>query len=479
MSEAAPRRLHPATVLLSLLRNAPSTLIGLPAALAVISDANLWRALGIALAVALVAIALRTLAWRRFTYALTDDALVIESGVLSRNRRTIPFDRVQDVDIEQKLLARLFGLAKVSLETGGAGKDEAALDSVSRAEAERLRSVIRRRAAVAHAEAPAAADEIAVPDTPVLFAMSLPRVLLWGLFNFSLVWLAVIFGALQYVDNLLPFDIGNPQDWIAYERQAQAAGRLTLATGAMLVALFALLGVVAGIVRTVAKEYGFTLTDEGGRYRRVRGLFTRSEAVIALARVQLALIRSGLPMRLTGWATLRLQTLGASGDAGGRQEAAPFARGHEIDRLLAPLQLARPDPDSLRQVARGHVWRALIRGAGIPVLAMVAATALTPFGWLSFLALPAFVVVALLRRRFHRYGIAGSTLAVQGGVLTRAQWIVPKRNVQAISIRRSWLQRRLGTATLLPDTAGGSAISGPAVHDLRVEDAWALARALR
>jgi putative membrane protein len=216
VSDDAARRLHPATVVLSVIRGAPSTLLGLPAILAVTSDFNLLYVIGLAIVATLVAGFFRWLAWRRFTYQLTGDAVVIESGLLSRNRRTIPFDRVQDVDIEQQLLARIFGLAKVSLETGGAGKDEGALDSVSLAEAQRLRGVIRQRAAGVHVEE--AAGEGAEPvaqDSRVLFAMPFPRVLLWGLFNFSLVWLAVIFGALQYVDDWLPFDMWDWSRWAA------------------------------------------------------------------------------------------------------------------------------------------------------------------------------------------------------------------------------------------------------------------------
>ncbi|WP_182466816.1 PH domain-containing protein [Sphingomonas gilva] len=481
MSGDAPRRLHPATVLTSIIRGAPSTLLGLPAILAVTSDFNLLYVIGLAIVATLVAGFVRYLAWRRFTYALTGDAVVIESGLLSRNRRTIPFDRVQDVDIEQQLLARIFGLAKVSLETGGAGKDEGALDSVSLAEAHRLRGVIRGRAAAAHhAEAAAAGEEAPAPvEGQVLFAMPFPRVLLWGLFNFSLVWLAVIFGALQYVDDFVSFDVW---DWLSENGDAEAreiAAGLAVGAWVSLALLFAALGVVAGVVRTVLRDFGFTLTDEGGRFRRVRGLVTHTEAVIALKRVQLALVENGLVRRTLGWSGLKLQTLGGSGDASGRQEAAPFARDAEIDALLAPLGWARPDPAELRQVSRGHVWRALARLVGLPLVAILIGGIFLPPVLFALTLLAPLLAVAMLRRRFHRYGLPGDRLFVQRGVLTRQMWIVPVRNVQAVSIRRSWLQRRLGTASVLPDTAGAGVLSDPTVHDIRLGDAWALAGELR
>ena len=478
MSDDAPRRLHPATVVLSVIRGAPSTLLGLPAILAFTSDFNLLYVIGLAILATLIAGVFRWLAWRRFTYQLTDDAVVIESGLLSRNRRTIPFDRVQDVDIEQQLLARIFGLAKVSLETGSAGKDEGALDSVSLAEAHRLRGVIRQRAAVAHVTEADVVDAAPV-EGAVQFAMPFPRVLLWGLFNFSLVWLAVIFGALQYVEDWLPFDMWDWSRWAGEADPREVAAHLAVSAWISLALLFAVLGVVAGVVRTVLRDFGFTLTDEGGRYRRVRGLVTHTEAVIALKRVQLALIESGWVRRALGWSGLRLQTLGGSGDASGRQEVAPFARDGEVDGLLAPLGWTRPDPAELRQVSRGHVWRALVRLVGVPLVAiLIGSFFLLPLLFALILLVPILAVV-LLKRRFHRYGLPGETLFVQRGVLSRQMWIVPVRNVQAVSIRRSWLQRRLGTASVLPDTAGAGALSDPTVHDIRLGDAWALAGELR
>ena len=48
-----------------------------------------------------VVLAFRVLAWWRFTYTLLPNEMYIESGVVSRNRRSIPWDRVQDVEIER------------------------------------------------------------------------------------------------------------------------------------------------------------------------------------------------------------------------------------------------------------------------------------------------------------------------------------------------------------------------------------------
>jgi putative membrane protein len=472
--EGEPKRLHPATMLVAIIRGAPSTLLGLPAVLAVTSSMNLALVLAIAATAFLGAAALRWVAWRRFTYVLTDDAVVIESGVLSRNRRTIPYERIADAGIEQGLLQRLFGLATLSLETGGSGQDEGKLDSVSVAEAERLRAVLRReRAAPSGAEtAKKQTDLTQTSVTPVLFAMDTERVLLWGLFNFSLVWIAVGLGALQFLGPLLGLDNETLLHTIA-TRTGMIASRSNGSLAAAIAssaALVVVLGVVAGLIRTMLRDYGFTLSGDGGRLRRVRGLLTRSEAVIALPRIQLAAIDSGPVRRRLGWQQLRGQLLGGEG-ATGRQDLAPLARPDEVDRLLTALRLSRIDPAEMIQVSHRHVWRAVLRNIALPAVVIAAAALWKAAALFALPLLLPLLAVALLRRKHHRYALNGDLLQVQRGVVGRTLWLVPMARIQSISLSCGWIQRRLGLASVRIDTAGAGMFDGPDIHDLKARDA--------
>ncbi|MFN2259343.1 MAG: PH domain-containing protein, partial [Parasphingopyxis sp.] len=151
-----PRRLHPATLAIRFLERLPQFVLGLPAIAYFSTDLDFGMLLLIALAGLVISMLSAWIWWRRFSYETADGQLVIESGVFSRNRRTIPFDRIQDVSLEQSLLARIFGVSIVRIETGSAASNEGKLDCVSRHEADRLRDLIR---AHRHAAAPVAPDE--------------------------------------------------------------------------------------------------------------------------------------------------------------------------------------------------------------------------------------------------------------------------------------------------------------------------------
>jgi len=475
----ADRHVHPGTIVLRFVKELPSTVLALPAVLAFTSDIGLVGVLTFAATLAAVMAGINWLAWSRFRYGVGTSDIVIEKGILNRTRRSIPFDRVQDVDIERRLLQRVFGLAKVRIETGGAGTDEGLIDSVTIAEADRLRTAVRAgksEAASVPADAQPAGGAPAT-DSNLLFAMGPGRVLMLGLFNFSLVYIAGLFALLQTFQNMLPFDIYDPARWAGLVGN-HLPERLTAAAILAVLFLALLLGVIAGVATTVSREYGFRLADEGKRMRRERGLLTHTEIVLGKKRIQVALIQTGPVRSRFGWFALFFQSLGAGSDGSGRQSAAPFAREAELDPILEAAGRFRRPAEMLERVSNRTVLRASLPLA-LPAAAIMVSAAWAPDRLWLLLLLPLFAAASAIQRRFHRYALADGLLFIQRGVWRRRLWIVPVERVQALGISRSRPQRLLDLATLTVDTAGAPATGGARIVDLRYPAALALAEQLR
>lgn len=489
-----PRRLDPRTLLLYGVRG-----FGPMLALATPAVVSLWReddprrtAIGFAVVAAgglllLAVSALFTwLSWRAFTYEVRPGEVVIARGVIHRSRRSIPVERIQDVSITRRPLSRLLGLAEVKIETGGADADEGRLNSVSLAEAHRLRAVLRALGAAATADSlPGSVASAAPPAAPaeaddetVVFRLGGARLILAGLFSFSLVWIAAPLGLLEYAGRVLDIDAAR---WasLLLDLGEETRSRLSplLVLGAVGVAFGA--GVLAGLIRTVLRDFGFTLTRADGRLRSRRGLLTRSEVVVAARRIQLGLIERGAIAGRLGWRALRVQTLGGGDGESGRQTLAPFARPAEVEALLPFAGLPGWEEADLRPVSPRHMIGGVLETLPLAAILLAASVAWAPAAAAGpLLLLPLWV--ALRRPWAHRYSLTPAALQVQRGVLTRRDWIVPWPRIQTITVRQGPLQRRLGLATLCIDTAGvppGS--SRPHIHDLPVAEATAVAAVMR
>jgi len=512
-ASAVANRLHPLTILQQVISSLPALGVLLLPFLTTGADLEAWGNLVPAVAYGVIALPLFVVRYLRFRYWITSSEIVIHSGVFKRQHRSIPVERVQNVQIIHPFLPRLLGMAKVKVETAGGGSTEGTLEYVSTAEAERIRAAVRafqrERAAAPAAEASARGEEAAEAEhaeasreetalrEETLYDMSLRRVVLSGAFRFSLALLAVIFGGLQYAGfddprELAPYFEGGP-----LRALAEGARASPVFAAALTVAVVCLLGWVTGIVLNVNRYYGFRLWREEGdagdagsgpngspdgsaklHYRR--GLLTVSEGTIPLAKVQAVLLRTNPLMRLFGWFALKVQTMGVEGT--NQQTVVPFARRGEV---LALAQRIRPldVPEAFSSVSRLTIRRATIRYTW--ALAALVVTAGFLGGWLlagtslfwhgaywGLLAWPLAPGWAWLRYRCMGYALTGEGLLVQRGVLRQRTWLLPTDRQQVFYATASLFQRRLGLKTLYLDTAGASGgTAAPEVIDLPAGEA--------
>ena len=481
--ESRWQRLHPATLALAVVALGPKSLNALPAVAALGFTGNwIWivPAIGAFLLISLLAAWFQ---WLRFRFLVGDDEVEIESGVLARQHRTIPFDRIQDVSIEQGLVARALGIAKVGFETGAGGKEnDAALNAIALDAAQALRTTIRahRSGEAAAAVAADAPDTAPAPEDRLLFAMSPGRLLTAGLFNFSLAALAVVGAAMQFFDGLLPFDfnIFNPMDWIDIAEsygldQWLLAHRWVAGIGAALSLL--LIGFASGIAMMVFANWGFRLTREPRALRRTRGLTTRTDVALPVKRVQAAILVTGWFRRRFGWHELRLQSLASDGEKERDHQVIPFGKLAEIDPVLDEVAIARPGAEAAWQHSHRIVaLGGLIGAVGAAAGGLVAVSFGQSLGWFGPVAGLLIAAGSLFGARFHRWTDLGEQVAIRRGIWKPKTTLLPHASVQSVDLKSDFILRPLGLATLVFGVPGGSSLVSHEIPAIPAATAQAL-----
>lgn len=430
------------------------------------------------------------LAWRKLRYRVGQSDVRVEKGVFSRQARSVPYDRIQDVSLEQGLIPRLFNLVEVRFETGAGGKDELKLSYVTAEEGERLREVVRDQRDVPAAAAapkdgsqPAAAGDVpAAEQGELLFAMPLERLIRFGLFEFSLVVVALLGAATQQLDFLLPFEIWDFESW---EQRLSGPGQwlaglgwASQAIGAVVGLLFlVLLGIVTGVVRTVLRDWDFRLDKTPKGFRRRRGLLTKTDVVMPAHRVQAVIIGTGLIRRIWGWHGLFFISL-AQDAKSANHDVAPFAQMEELEPIVreAGFNLPAPDTDWHRPSARYRLDLALF--SALPIaLAGIVSLFFEPIVWLGPILL-VFAGIEAARQyflwRFERHAVDHAQ------ILTRRGWLVPRTilasrvKLHSVEITQGPISSRRGYCNLVFGLAGGTL----AFNGLKLEEAEAMRAAV-
>lgn len=435
-------------------------------------------ALGVGLAAFAIGVATSYIGWRRLTYTISETDIRVESGIVSRAARSVPFERIQDVSLEAKPLPRLLGLVAVKFETGAGGADDMALQYLTAAEGEALRQLVRERredeaeslAAVSTDPAAPAPARVADDAGEVLFAMGPGRLLTFGLFEFSLAVFAVLGGALQYLDNVTDIDVW--YGWLKEQgstvatlgREAQVFGAVAGIIGLLVV------GSVTGVVRTALRDWGFTLTRSARGFRRQRGLFTRTDVVMPAHRVQGLVIGTGAVRYRFGWHSLRFVSL-AQDDKEQSHVVAPFATMEEIAPIVAASGFRLPgEATRWQRASTRHRTDLAIRDAAIFAAAAIATAILAPTGlFLIPLGLAVLAVGAnLYAWEFRRHAIDDKQVYASHGFLSPRQEIATRLKLHSVEIAQGPVARLRGYATVHLGLAGGSfAMRGVPIEDAR------------
>ena len=402
--------------------------------------------------------------WFATTYTVDDRTIVVDSGVLQRSRKVVPFARLQQIDVHQKLFDQIIGTATLRMETAGTGADaKVHLGLLTTADAQGLRAfALTRRAALqgggetaatgAAAGADAGEASEAAPPAPsaapaerVLLQIGPGRLAVAAVTHHGLLLGGLVFGgiALWSVTVIRLVD-----------RSSDNAAAAITAMGSV-IGFAVVFGVVTTIASGVLNRFGFTVAEVGDDLHLRFGLFQVRNLTVPRRRIQQLTIVDNPLRRALGLVSVTLHTAAPGGGAQTAFEI-PIADRSAVSALVREL-LGRPEWTLPELTPRPPAAerRAVVRRC-VAILAVVAvpAVVLQPYG-------PALVGLALLGMPWgvaaHRragYGETAENVAIARGVLEHRIDVLPVRRVQSAQTRSNPFQRRAGVSTLHVDVAG-------------------------
>jgi uncharacterized membrane protein YdbT with pleckstrin-like domain len=95
------------------------------------------------------------MAYKRYLYEITNDFVKIERGIIWKRYTTIPYERIQNIEIHRGVIARIFNFSTVDIETAGQSgfnprrnkryKSEGHLPAVDVDGAEKIREFVMKK----------------------------------------------------------------------------------------------------------------------------------------------------------------------------------------------------------------------------------------------------------------------------------------------------------------------------------------------
>ena len=394
--------------------------------------------------------------WSYTEYRITEERVERRFTFLYRTHKSVPRDRVRNVDVNATIVHRLLGVASVRIGTGQQdifGKVSITFDPLSRETAEGLRAELLHKG---HEE----------PETELArFSWSWIRYAPVSITTPALG--AAAFGLVMQLAEWFNVQVA-VVDGIRYLFRELPLIPLLGAIAAIGLAI----GVIASLGLWIELWWGYRLTRQSENLLVRRGLFTRRSLTLDERRLRGVEVVEPLGARLAGGARLDAVASGFTvsideqrNDPRTLLPVAPRALAHRVAAEIlrepvAPTEAATltPHPPSARH--RRLLWAvsaAVAFALVLAVLGLLLVEALLHLAWISALLLvPAAVWIALDAYRALGHGITGEYLVARRGSVRRSTVAVRRDGVIGWVVTSSPMQRRVGLVTLTATVAANN-----------------------
>jgi len=403
------------------------------------------------------------IAYFKFYYYIKDDEFIIEKGLFQKVKINLPFDRIQTINFEQGPIHQLFNVVRLEVDSAGSVQNEIAIQAISRADAEYIRSyILAEKAKIAPSETIAEEGTLREEEASQLLMHHKPVDLLKiGVSQNHLRGLGIIFGfffwVFQSLEDYLP-DLKQGENPIDYLREDLGLNF----EASIWIALFIILllfSIGISLFSTVFRYFDLRFLKTAKGFKVVSGLMTKRERSANLNKIQLIRWGDSLLKRIFGIFRLHLFQASSAALSSNKAISVPGCYQSQIDTVRQTYF-----PDEHKHAYETHGISSLIIGRrvlyiGILPLVLLLPTLYQPDSYRYLLLLLWLPFVYFTSVRFHKnwkVRINAEGIQTESGIIGRNYTLLQWYKVQSVTIRQSLYQQRRSVADVYFFTAAGS-----------------------
>lgn len=404
-----------------------------------------------------------------FKFHVLDQRFFLRQGVFNFTDTEIPFDRIQNININQNLIQQMLNVVGFEIETAGQNTAEIKIKALSREDALELKEILLKKVAEHFDEhtvndqstnQKGNADSISQSThrKRALFNLSLGELLKVGIssnyikgLGLVLFFVSTIFHYTQeFFSKFYEINFENTYLTRAYETFAFVVGFIVF----LLIATF-----IVTIGRTVFKYYDLRVTKVDADYEVEYGLLKRVNQVIKKSKTQVFEIEEN-PIKnffkiknvfISQASSQELQNKKKIGVVGISDENIAILFNSIFD--LSYPQYFINIQSSMRMMFRlmiKYVVLCVLIGLGIYSMLGLSYSLVIPI-----LLLAVFTFIAIKTIHKSHVGVNDNLIEVHSGSIHTNKKYIATHKVQSITIKRNWFQQHNSHADLIIYTASG------------------------
>lgn len=295
-----------------------------------------WYMIGFISFIAIMSLISPVIKYVYFTFHLEGDELIIQKGLIQKERKAIPLERIQSINITQNVVQRILGIVSLEVDTAGSKAKELEIPGLDREFASQFKELLQERkeeiVEVFNVETESAIvdndlesntefndttantikkettykklkDQI---ETPIL-KLGLMDLLKVGITQNHLksggLAIGVVFGSWYNIKEILEEYFGDWLEQFSFENVISGTS-IGLAVAAIVAFLF--FSVIISLILAINKYWNFSMVKKGADLEIEMGLLNKKEIKIPLSKVQILEFHSNPLRKLLSFQTAQI-----------------------------------------------------------------------------------------------------------------------------------------------------------------------------
>ncbi len=391
--------------------------------------------------------------YRKYTFYILGEKLVIEKGIFHKEKVDIPFERIQNVGFRQNLLQQILKVTGLTVETAGSKQSEASLVAIPMEMALELRQHLMQRKEQTR---PTDSEE---ENKKILLQLNPSVLLKIGLSaNHLGSALLLFFLGLSFTERIgeiLGFDL--------YDNLSQVLLSLSLSIVLFILPLVLLVAVLYSLIRIYIKYFRLTVLKDKNHLLVSYGLTKRHEKSLIPSKIQIIRWKSNWIREKMGFGEISFSQASSEETRLNENIALPGCTPLQKRQILEELGMDSLQEDSgteLSHVDKKYYLRGLVFRGGIILLAAVGVIGLVSNFFYALLLGPSIGIAWYFWWGAYyknlQYCVKDTYFTKVTGVYDISQIYFYWHKIQAIRVHTTPFMRRNNLVSIEFFTAGGS-----------------------
>ncbi len=384
------------------------------------------------------------LKWFTYRYGYDDRAFYIHSGVFTKNKQVIPFNRVQNIQRKRTILHKLSRKTQIVFSTAAVTDEDLVFEMLSLQEANLLEDLVFSKKTPVAPLDDNSKDTISMHqrDQKIHYQVTIPDLL------------KASFASVKFLTVVPTFAVGiiiKDKDAFHFVKKTVS---LELILSHLWIDAFVLIGILLisfllSICYTFSKYWNYTLSSDDLKIYIKRGLFNETRLSIQKSRVQAFNIKQGLFKQLLGLVEVELVTSSSYEDDDDISTLYPFLPKKIAFQIITELLPEYQVDLKPRKLERRVLWLKLCRPSIIWIISSIVIFIWIPtFWWISLILFILIETIRYVDFQNSHFSIHDELIQMQSGGFVRKMLISKRKNIIEAKVRTSPIQRKFKASTI-------------------------------